>query len=221
MKLSRMMTATVIGVTALALCSPNAVAQETPASTITVGAAGSAKHENPTENGKWCGTAYVGKDDGSLHGENPPQDAKAIAGLPVLLLSTSDEEVSRVVTNASGGYCFSPEVEGFDHVSIDTSAIDTHNSAPGIAKLTLTHSDPDDYVAALDANDQQVIGKFIYIQVTVEPYVVAFHNLNFAFDETPPPPKPVGSVETYMLQFFNLPEILRGMLHGGAGSTGS
>ena len=209
--------ATALSIAALAL--PATASAQTG---TTVGAPGSAQYQTPTaamdDPQQLCGTVYVGEYDSALRPAPLPDQAKAIAGLPVQVVDPDGTVVHTVTTNAHGGYCID-DTQVLDgnldgtldrHISVDQSTIDAYNAQPGIDTLTLTDISWDQEFVAQVATDPMAM--FSYLDMTT----YKLHNANIAFSETAAPAEPMGSVESASLQFFNLPEVLRGMLHGGA-----
>lgn len=221
MRLTRT-TGALVSATALGLAGLAAPATAAAQTAITVGAPGSAQYQAPTaameDPQQLCGTVYVGEYDTALRPAPLPDEAKAIAGLPVQVVDPDGSVAHTVTTNAHGGYCiddtfvFDSNEDGTldRHLSVDQAAIDAYNAQPGVDTLTLTKVSWDqDFIAQL-AEDSMAM--FSYLDTVT----YKLHNANIAFSETPAPPEPTGSVESASLQFLNLPEILRGMLHGGA-----
>lgn len=182
---------------------------------ITVGEPGSAQVSTPSEIAQLCGTAYVGEhdQDAEIKPVDIPEGARAIAGLTVRLVSESDwnpfDQV--VTTDANGRYCFTGSAEAGQpmpaggHISIDEEQVATFNAIPENGNLTKTYQVP-------IFPEEQFMDSLAY---AYEMGSAQFWKFDIAFDHTPPPAEPMGSVDSASLQFFNLPEILRGMLHGG------
>ena len=221
MRLTRT-TGALVSATALTLAGLAMPATASAQTGITVGEPGSAQYQAPTASmedpQQLCGTVYVGEYDSALRPAPLPDEAKAIAGLPVQVVDPDGNVAHTVTTNAHGGYCIDDTLV-FDsnedgtldrHLSVDQAAIAAYNAQPGVDTLTLTKVSWDQDFIAEVAEDSMAM--FSYLDTVT----YKLHNANIAFSETPAPPEPMGSTESASLQFLNLPEILRGMLHGGA-----
>lgn len=183
---------------------------------IAVGAPGSALDATPDSgapSGTTCGTVYVGAYDAS--GPRPaerPADARAIQGLTVSFIGS---QTVTDVTDANGRYClagalnYGNETSRFEY---DTSAIEAYNAQPGAQKLDQTFhvAGPDDTAFW---SDQNMLLKYLY-----DPSSMQLWKFDIAFDQEPPAPAPDsgGSMAGGSSMIFSIPEVLRGMLHGGA-----
>lgn len=219
----RALTATAAA-TALMVGATPALAHAQDDSGITIGEPGSALVAIPSEPLQMCGTAYVGEyDHTQLSPVEMPEGAKAVAGLTVIGMNETPnlEFYEEVVTDAHGRYCFQAGPEtgnappGMGGVlSIDESQLAAYNAQDGVAELTKTYQVPS--VPELAEGEDpaewtQRLMSYSYDLASGQQW-----KFDIAFDEAEPEPEPMGSVESASLQFFNLPEILRGMLHGGA-----
>lgn len=209
-------TLAVAAATALTLSAAPALAHAQGDAGITVGEPGSAEYQAPTaapaDPQQYCGTAYVGEYDDAIGAAPLPDDAKAIVGLPVVLAGGDGEHLSTTLTNSTGGYCLSIPAVAPDEIyfTIDEDRLAEYNSVPGHSTLAKTNQVFDQEMMSRAMDDISIF--MMYLDLTTYKY----HNANIAFSETAPPPEPMGSVESASLQFFNLPQILSGMLHGGA-----
>lgn len=106
---------------------------------VTVGEPGSAGAGSPTVANEMCGTAYIG----NFKLGSPPEDARAVAGLPVTiaLLDASGAELdsSTVTTGTDGVFCSSGSAQqqtvmlngGRTRLSVDQAVIDAYNTTAG------------------------------------------------------------------------------------------
>lgn len=183
---------------------------------ITVGTPGSALDATPgaeASPGTACGTVYVGDYDSSgIRPPERPSDARAIEGLTVSFIGA---QTVTDVTDANGRYCldgalsYGNETSRFEY---DTAAVEAYNAQPDAQKLDMTFhvAGPDDTEFWSDPN---MLLKYLY-----DPTSMQLWKFDIAFDQEPPAPVPDsgGSLAGGSSMLFSIPEVLRGMLHGGA-----
>lgn len=201
--------------TALAISAFAMPATATAQTGITVGAPGSALDSIPDDdaaNTTVCGTVYVGAYDLSdIRPPERPDDARAVSGLTVSFVGS---QTISDVTDEHGRYCLDGALNYSSdtaHFAYDTAAIDAYNAQPGAQKLDLTFhvAGPDDTDFRSDPN---MILKYLYDAQTMKLW-----KFDIAFEQEPPAPAPdsSGSLAGGSSMLFSIPEVLRGMLHGG------